>query len=182
MMKGPFGFPTLVFPMSRISRLVVPGMSHHIVQRGSRRLNVFRDEADRLSYVDFFGESCEMFGLVIHAYSLMPNHVHYIAVPERPDSVAKTFHRAHGMYSNWFNEKYQLVGHLWQERPFSCVLSEGHLRNAVRYVENNPVRAGLVTTASDYRWSSARSHCFGEPDLLLNSLEPPAIPGLASER
>src|SRR6476619_3090605 len=104
MMKGPFGFPTLVFPMSRISRLVVPGMAHHIVQRGSRRLNVFRDEADRLSYVDFFGESCEMFGLVVHAYSLMPNHVHYIAVPGRPDSVAKTSHRAHGMYSNWFNE------------------------------------------------------------------------------
>jgi len=81
-----------------------------------------------------------MYGLAIRAYSLMPNHVHYVAVPELEDSVAKTFHRSQGMYSKWFNEKHGYVGHLWQERPFSCVLSEAHTRNAIRYVENNPVR------------------------------------------
>jgi putative transposase len=140
---------------------------------------VFRDELDRISYIDLLGESCAMYGLEISAYSLMPNHVHHIAVPERSDSIAKTFHRAHGMYANLFNEKHDLVGHLWQERPFSCILSDTHLRNAIRYVENNPVRAGLVKIASDYRWSSARAHCLGEPDLLLNGPETAAIAGWA---
>jgi putative transposase len=118
-----------------------------------------------------------MYGLVIRAYSLMPNHVHHVAVPERTDSVAKTFHRAQGMYSKRFNEKHGYVGHLWQERPFSCVLSEAHTRNAIRYVENNPVRAGMVSTAEEYRWSSARAHCNGESDPLLDFSEPRAIEG-----
>jgi REP-associated tyrosine transposase len=152
-------------------------MAHHIVHRGSRRLNVFRDESDRLSYLDLFIESCALYGLMIRAYSLMPNHVHYVAVPERADSVAKTFHRAQGVYSKRFNKKHGYVGHLWQERPFSCVLSEAHLRNAIRYVENNPVRAGLVASAVDFRWSSARAHAFGDPDPLLDSAEPRAVEG-----
>jgi len=162
--KRPFGYPTTVFRMPRRARVIVPSMAHHVVQRGSRRFNVFRDESDRLFYLNLFRESCAMYGLAIRAYSLMPNHVHYVAVPELEASVARTFHRAQGMYSKWFNEKHGYVGHLWQERPFSCVLSEAHTRNAIRYVENNPVRAGMVSSAEDFRWSSARAHCFGEPD------------------
>jgi putative transposase len=168
--------------MARKPRVVIPGMSHHIVQRGSRRLDVFHDEADRRFYLELFAESCSMYGLEIRGYSLMPNHVHYVGVPNEPSSIAKCFHRAQGMYSNWFNEKHQFVGHLWQERPFSCVLSDGHLRNALRYVENNPVRAGIVSSAVDYRWSSARAHCLGEADLLLSSSEPQNIPGGADSR
>jgi REP-associated tyrosine transposase len=118
-----------------------------------------------------------MYGLAIRAYSLMPNHVHYVAVPEHEDSVAKTFHRSQGMYSKLFNEKHGYVGHLWQERPFSCVLSEAHTRNAIRYVENNPVRAGMVSAARDFRWSSAPAHCAGEPDPLLDPSEPRAVEG-----
>jgi len=163
--------------MPRKPRLVFPDTPHHLVQRGSRRLNVFRDEEDHLYYLDLFGESCAIYGLAIRAYSLMPNHVHYVAVPEGFDSVAKTFHRAQGMYSKWFNEKYGYVGHLWQERPFSCVLSESHTVNAIRYVENNPVRAGMVVTAAEYRWSSARAHCDGDADPLLDPDEPRAIEG-----
>jgi putative transposase len=72
------------------------------------------------------------------------------------------------MYSNRFNKKHGFVGHLWQERPFSCVLAGSHLLNAIRYVELNPVRAGIVGAASDYRWSSARSHCMGTFDPLLD--------------
>jgi putative transposase len=152
-------------------------MSHHLVQRGSRRLNVFRDEEDRCLYLELFAETCAMYGLMIRAYSLMPNHVHYVAVPERLDSIARTFHRAQNMYSKWFNKKHGYVGHLWQERPFSCVLSESHTRNAIRYVENNPVRAGIVSSADEYRWSSARAHCVGDPDPLLDLNEPRAIEG-----
>lgn len=153
--------------MSRIARVVVPGMPHHITQRGIRRFEVFRDDADRLLYLNLFAESAQRYRLDVRSYSLMPNHVHFIATPERPDSISKTFHRCHGIYAGRFNDKYALVGHLWQQRPFSCVLSEGHLRNALRYVELNPVRAGIVTSAGDYRWSSARAHCFGDSDLLL---------------
>lgn len=163
--------------MPRTSRVVVPGMPHHVVQRGSRRLNIFRDEEDRLTYLELFAESCAQSHVAVRAYSLMPNHVHHITVPERPDSIRRLFHRSHGMYANWFNKKYGLVGHLWQERPFSCVLSEPRLRNAIRYVENNPVRAGMVSEARDYRWSSARAHCHGDADLLLAQDEPRAIEG-----
>jgi len=163
--------------MPRKARVIVPQMAHHLVHRGSRRLNTFRDEEDREFYLDLFAESCAMYGLVIRAYSLMPNQVHHIAVPETFDSVARTFHRAQGMYSKWFNEKFAYVGHLWQERPFSCVLSESHTRNAIRYVENNPVRAGIVKSAADYRWSSARAHCDGAPDPLLDLDEPRAVEG-----
>jgi putative transposase len=176
-MRDPLAVPPPVFRMPRRARVIVPSMAHHVVQRGSRRLNVFRDESDRHFYLNLFRESCDMYGLAIRAYSLMPNHVHYVGVPELDDSVAKTFHRAQGMYSKWFNEKHGYVGHLWQERPFSCVLSEAHTRNAIRYVENNPVRAGMVSSAKDFRWSSARAHCFGEPDALLDPGEPRAIEG-----
>src|SRR5258708_7446303 len=106
--------------MPRTARAVMVGMPHHITQRGSRRFDVFRDNSDRLEYIELFRESCRRFLLRIWAYCLMSNHVHYIAVPEREDSIAKTFHRAHGAYAKRFNVKYGSVGHLWQERPFSC--------------------------------------------------------------
>lgn len=154
--------------MPRKARVVVPGMPHHITNRGSRRFDVFRDEADRLLYLQLLHESCKRFLLRIWAYCLMTNHVHFIAVPEHPDSIGRTFHRTDGAYSKRFNAKNGFVGHLWQERPFSCVLAESHLWNAVRYVERNPVRAGMVLRAPDYRWSSARAHCGGEMGVLLH--------------
>ena len=164
--------------MPRRPRVVVPGMSHHIVQRAVRRLPAFRDDEDRTFYRKVFVESRRMYGLRLRAYSLMTNHVHYIAVPDRIDSIRRAFHRANTMYSNWFNEKYGFVGHLWQERPFSCVVSEERLPYAIRYVENNPVRAHMIGSAPDYFWSSARAHCWGEPDAFLDPDEAVAIPNL----
>ena len=163
--------------MPRMSRVVVPGMSHHIVQRAIRRLTAFHDDDDRAFYRKVFVESRRKYGLRLRAYSLMTNHVHYIAIPERDDSIRKTFHRANTIYSNWFNDKYEFVGHLWQERPFSCLVSEGHLLNAIRYVENNPVRAHMVDSAPDYAWSSDRAHCWGEPDVFLDPDEAAEISG-----
>jgi putative transposase len=163
--------------MPRTSRVVVPGMVHHVVQRAIRRLNAFRDDEDRVFYRKVFVESRAMHGLRLRAYSLMTNHVHYIAIPEQADSICRTFHRANTIYANWFNEKYGFVGHLWQERPFSCVVSEGRVMNAIRYVENNPVRAHMVGFAPEYRWSSARAHCWGEPYDFLGPDEAIALPG-----
>lgn len=153
--------------MSRIARVVVPGMSHHITQRGVRRLDVFRDDEDRLLYLRLFAQSAHAHQLTVHSYALMSNHVHFVATPARHDSIQRVFHWCHGVYVERFNEKYSLTGNLWEQRPKSCVLGESHVRNALRYVENNPVRARMVKCATDYRWSSARAHCIGSADPLL---------------
>jgi putative transposase len=98
----------------------------------------------------------------------MTNHVHFVAIPDQKDSIWKAFHRCHSIYAMNFNKKYGFAGHLWQGRPFSCVLDEQHLWAAVRYVERNPVRASMVARAEEYRWSSARAHCGLASDLLLD--------------
>ena len=155
--------------MSRRARVVLPGIPHHITQRGIRRFDVFRDGADRQIYLKLLAESCRMFHLRVCAYCLMTNHVHLVAIPERPDSLWRTLHRCHGMYANRFNMKYGFSGHLWQARPYSCVLDEEHLWRAIRYVELNPVRAHIVDRAVDYLWSSAAAHCGLREDTLLDA-------------
>ena len=97
----------------------------------------------------------------ILAYCLMSNHVHFVLVPERLDSLAVLFRRVHGAYSQAVNAGLGRSGHLWQNRYYSCPLSERHLWFALRYVEANPVRAGLSNAAEDYRWSSAAAHMQG---------------------
>jgi putative transposase len=88
----------------------------------------------------------------------MPNHVHFIAVPHNEYSMARTFNTCHMLYSQYFNRKNGLIGHLWQGRFFSCALDERYLYAAVRYIESNPVRAKLVKQPEDWKWSSARIH------------------------
>jgi len=155
--------------MSRTARVVVPGMPLHITQRGTRRYEVFRDEADRLEFLKLFSYFCREFKLAILAWCLMTNHVHFVANPEKENSVHRVFHRVNGIYARSFNRKYGFVGHLWQERPHTSILNEPHLWNAIRYVERNPVRARMVSVAADYRWSSAAAHCYGLADPLLSS-------------
>lgn len=156
-----------------MARVVLPGEPHHITQRGIRRFNVFLDDADRHTYLNLFVENSRRFSLRILAYCLMTNHVHFVVIPERKDSIWKTFHRCHCIYAAKFNMKHEFSGHLWQNRPFSCVLDEAHLWAAVRYVERNPVRAGMVERAEGYPWSSARAHCGTGIDRLLDPAWPP---------
>ena len=165
--------------MARLARVVIPGMSHHVTQRGVRRLDVFRDDEDRLLYLKLFAQSAHSYELIVRCYTLMSNHVHFVVMPGRPDSIERVFHWCHGVYVEHFNEKYSLSGHLWEQRPHSCVLSDSHLREAVRYVELNPVRARMVRRAADYRWSSARAHCLGSVDPLLTGEDRLAIPAWA---
>jgi putative transposase len=160
--------------MPRIARVVVPGMPHHVTHRGIRRSDVFWDDADRLYYLELLRMACRTFLLRVWAYCLMTNHVHLVAVPERLDSIGKVFHWAHGKYDSYFNEKYALTGNLWERRPHSAVLDDRHAMASVRYVERNPVRAGMVPRASDYRWSSARVRCGLAYDSLLDPSWPPA--------
>jgi putative transposase len=104
-------------------------------------------------------DASENHGASVWEYTLMDNHVHHIITPEREDSLAKTIKEAHGEYSLYLNRKYGLVGHAWQGRFKSIPMDWGYYVNAVRYVLRNPVRAGIVANAEDYRWSSAAARC-----------------------
>jgi putative transposase len=106
--------------------------------------------------------------LSIWAYALMDNHVHFVAIPHRLDSLGKGIKEAHEAYTKYFNTKYGLVGHAWQDRFKSFPMDWEYCLNAIRYVERNPVRAGMVNKAEDYLWSSAAAHCGLRDDMLLS--------------
>jgi len=159
--------------MARVARVVVAGYPHHITQRGNRQQDVFLTDGDRAAYLRFLKKYSEIHGLAIWAYCLMSNHVHLVGVPARDVSLGLAMRDAHTVYSMWFNSRTELSGHVWQGRFYSCPLDEHHLWAAVRYVERNPVRAGLVERAEEYQWSSARSHCGLSHDPLLAEGFPP---------
>ncbi len=100
------------------------------------------------------------------AYCLMQNHVHFIAIPNKEDSFAKTFNSAHMRYSQYFNKKIKARGHLWQGRFYSCILDQPHLLMAAKYIERNPVRSGLAKKPWEWKWSSAAYHTGRENSLL----------------
>jgi len=144
--------------MPRIARIVGLGLPHHITQRGNYKQEVFLDDFDRTRYLAWVQEYSVEYSLSILAYCLMNNHVHFIAIPNRKDSLAKTFNTAHMRYSQYFNRKIKSRGHLWQGRFYSCVLDENHLLAASKYVERNPVRAKLAKKPWEWIWSSALAH------------------------
>lgn len=162
--------------MARMARAVCPGIPHHITQRGVRRFDIFLDESDYLLYLKLLKLHSERFRLLITSYCVMTNHIHVVGTPEAPESIAQTFKHCHGIYATEFNKKYRKSGHVWQGRPFSCVLDEAHTWAAIRYVERNPVRANMVERAENYRWSSAASHCGLVPDPLLTAALPAGVP------
>ncbi len=150
--------------MSRIARVALEGVPYHVTQRGNGRQQVFFSDDDCRLYLDLLRLNAARYHLQVWAYCLMPNHVHFIAIPERALALAKTFGRTHADYARHFNLQHRSCGHVWQARFFSCPLEGEHLWLAMAYVERNPVRARLEGLAEDYRWSSAAAHC-GAPDL-----------------
>ncbi|HEU0226081.1 MAG TPA: transposase [Steroidobacteraceae bacterium] len=145
--------------MPRHARFVHPGAPHHVTQRGNRREQVFFTEADRRAYLRWLRKYADTYGVEVLAYCLMNNHVHLVAVPANKDSLQRTLRHLHMRYAQSLNRRKDWKGHVWQGRYFASVLDEPHFWAAIRYVERNPVRAGLVGRAEDYRWSSARAHC-----------------------
>ena len=167
-----------MFSMARSSRLVVPELPHHIVQRGTRNQKVFFSDADRSMYLRFLGEAALKHGVSFLAWCLMDNHVHLIAVPAGEKSLAKCFRTAHSRYAFHINRRSDWSGHLWQYRFSSSPLGPFYLYNAVRYAEQNPVRAGIVRNAWDYRWSSAAYHTGRTPSDPLISNAARALEGI----
>ncbi len=153
--------------MARMARLVVPGHPHHVTQRGVRRMDVFLQEDDYAVYLDLLREWCGRAGTKVWAYCLMPNHVHLILVPSDEDGLRAALGEVHRRYTRHVNRRQDWRGHLWQERFHSFPLDEPHLAAAVRYVERNPVRAGLAKRPEDWAWSSARAHLAGCDDALV---------------
>ena len=155
--------------MARLARIVIPDLPHHVIQRGNRRQEVFFSDDDYQSYLDILLEQADSAGLSVLAYCLMPNHVHLITVPAREDSLRAAIAATHRRYARRVNDREGWRGHLWQERFHSFPMDDAHLYEAVRYVELNPVRAGLARTAGAWRWSSAPAHLTGRPDPVLMS-------------
>ncbi len=159
--------------MPRIARVVIIGCPHHITQRGNYQQETFSVDSDYEKYLGWMSEYHKKYKLNVLAFCLMPNHVHFISVPEKQDSLSKTFNTCHMKYSRYYNKKNNNKGHLWQGRFYSCPLDESHLYEAVRYVENNPVRAKLVKRADQWQWSSAKEHLKkGEVRLSLENIQP----------
>ena len=153
--------------MARIARVVAPGIPHHVTQRGNRRQPVFFNDSDYQLYIGLMAEWCRRQQVEVWAYCLMPNHVHLVAVPKTRYGLARSIGEAHRRYTSLVNRREGWTGYLWQGRFFSCPLDEPHLLMAVRYIEQNPVRAGLVKQAWRYRWSSAAAHVQGQDDGLV---------------
>ena len=150
--------------MARLPRLVIPGLPHHVTQRGNGRRCTFHEEADYPLYLDLLAQAAERAHCEIWAYCLMPNHVHAIIVPSDEDGLRRTFGDLHRRYTGYVNARARRTVHVWQGRFGSVAMDEAHLHNALRYVSLNPVRARLVAKAADWRWSSVRAHLAGKDD------------------
>jgi putative transposase len=149
--------------MPRVARIVIPGMPHHVTQRGNNRQDVFFVDDDRRVYLELLKKQSVAHGLKVVGYCLMTNHVHLVAVPREEQSLARAVGRTHFLYTQYVNRMHRRSGHLWQNRFYSCSLDEVHLWRALAYVERNPVRARRVRLAWRWAWSSAALHC-GEPE------------------
>jgi len=155
--------------MARLARIVVPDVPHHVTQRGNRRQEIFFTNADYAAYRDLVAEACAARGVICAAWCLMPNHVHLILVPGDEDGLRAALSEAHRRYARRINFSHGWTGYLFQGRFASYPMDEAHLMEAVRYVELNPVRAGLVRHAEKWRWSSARAHVQGIDDGLTDA-------------
>ena len=145
--------------MARLPRLVVPNQPHHIIQRGNDRQLVFRDTADYLEFLARLREAAKQFKVTIHAYVLMPDHLHLLATPVDQDGLSRMMQWLGRYYVPYYNRKYERSGTLWQGRYKATVVdAERYLMTCCRYIETNPVRGGLVAAAGDYPWSSYQHH------------------------
>ena len=149
--------------MARRARTILTEIPYHVTQRGNFRQPVFWEDADYVRYLALICSYAGQYGLEIWSYCLMPNHIHFIVYPLLETALARTFGLGHMRYTQEQNRRQGRVGHLWQGRFFAAPLDELYLSRAARYVERNPVRAGMVAHPAEYPWSSAGEHCAERP-------------------
>lgn len=146
----------------------MPGIPHHVTQRGNRRQQTFFHESDYQLYKQLMAEWCSRHGVKVLTYCLMPNHTHLVLVPSTSDGLARAVGGAHRRYTCTIHRRKSWRGYLWQGRFASFPMDEQHLYRAVRYILLNPVRGGLVLSAVDWPHSSVRAHLDDRSDGLID--------------
>ena len=154
--------------MSRARRIICPEIPHHVTQRGNRQQDIFLDDDDRRTYLRLLAWYAPREELSVTGYCLMSNHLHLLVTPRQAESLPRALRSVHTGYAQYVNSKYTWTGHVFASRYYSCALDDMHFWAALRYVEQNPVRAGMVTRAQDWPWSSAAAHCRKTRDALLD--------------
>lgn len=154
--------------MPRLPRIVIPGVAHHVTQRGNRRQKTFFTDSDYRFYLATLAQASRRWDVDIWSYCLMPNHVHLVLVPATTAGLTRTVSQLHRTYTQAINRRHGWTGCLWQGRYFSFPMGEAHLLRAARYVLLNPVRAQLAKTATDWPFSSATSHTRNRSDGIVN--------------
>jgi putative transposase len=144
--------------MTRLARIVIPGWVHHVTQRGNHRQTVFFGDNDRLVYIALLAKCLSLHDILLVGYCFMGNHVHLAMIPKSESTFGKGIGQMHHDYALWQNVQRNQNGHLWQNRFFSCPVEEDRVWDMLAYIELNPVRAGLVANAWDWKWSSAQAH------------------------
>lgn len=144
-------------------RLHIPGVSLHVRHRGNNRCAIFGDDFDYESFLVMLRSATERYAVKVHGFSLMTNHTHLLLTPTTEQGPAKAMHQLGVRYVLYFNQRYQRIGTLWTGRYRAKPINdECYWLTCLRYIEQNPVRAGLVVRPEQYRWSSYRAHAFGE--------------------
>ena len=154
--------------MARQPRYVLPGQPQHVIQRGVDRGATFFDDEDYLFYLECLRDACRRCECAVHAYVLMTNHIHLLLTPARENSIGNLMQCVGRRYVRYVNHTYRRTGTLWEGRYRATLVdSEGYLLTCMRYIELNPVRAGMVDHPGAYRWSSYRANGNGVEDLLI---------------
>ncbi|MFK5948118.1 MAG: transposase [Methylococcales bacterium] len=166
--------------MPRLARSVFSNIPHHITQRGNRREDVFFTDDDRLIYLEWLKYYCDKYDVAVLAYCLMTNHVHLVLVPQSESGLQQVLKPLHMRYSQHVNKTKGWKGHLWQGRFFSSPLDNEYTWSTIRYVEKNPVQAGMILKSEGYRWSSAAAHCGLQENTLLAPL-PSSLKGIPQD-
>ena len=145
--------------MARLPRLILPDQPHHVILRGNNRQAIFFSDLDRQHLLATLADAASQYGVAVHAYVLMDNHLHLLLTPPTADALSRMMQSLGRRYVGWFNARHQRSGTLWEGR-FRAGLIEGerHLLACMRYIELNPVRAGLCTEPAQWPWSSAAHH------------------------
>ena len=154
--------------MARLGRYFMAGQPLHVIQRGNNRGKIFFGEEDLVRYRDWLGEAAAKQGCAIHAYVLMTNHVHLLVTPRRAESLPRLMQSLGRRYVRYVNTKHRRTGTLWEGRYRAAPIdTEAYFLACCRYIELNPVRAGMVAHAREYPWSSFRAHALGAADPLV---------------
>ena len=154
--------------MARQPRFVIPGQPQHVIQRGNNREVVFVADEDYQFYLEKLKDACDKYQCDTHAYVLMSNHVHLLITPHTKNGISKVMQTLGRYYVQYFNYQYRRTGTLWEGRYKATLLdSEQYLLTCSRYIELNPVRAGMVKSPEAYPWSSYQANALGKEDKLL---------------